>query len=247
MKLNKNLNLILKDVYVYDIKSCHYEIMKNLGFNLDNIDSKNKLERNIKIGIMMKQNPKITSILRNTTKAIIDNYIIENNIKEDNIIIRQYDGLILTKQLHNTNIGFIPLTKRKTFQSFIMSFNRNKYIALTNNLEIVVKGISYKYKEMNNIYKKLCQIINLTKDRIFHNLQLIKNEIYNTNNYKLFGIPIKDNKMIIYLKGYGEIEITSSTLKVMDINDIDRKKYFDFYIKPFTQSIVYENLKFNIN
>ena len=243
MQLNKNLKLILRDVHLYDIKACHYTIMKNLGFDLDGIDPENKLERNIQIGIMMKKNPRITSILRNTTNAIIDNYIIENNIKENDILIRQYDGLILTKLLQYTNIGFIPLTRRKTFQNLIISIDRNKYIGLSNNFEISIKGISHRYKEIDDIYIKLCKIINLTRDRIFHNLQLIKDEVFNTKNYKLFGIPIKNNKMIVYLKGYGEVEINPPTLRIMDTNDIDRKKYFDFYIKPFTQSIVFENVR----
>jgi len=243
MQLNKNLKLILRDVHLYDIKACHYTIMKNLGFDLNGIDPKNKLERNIQIGIMMKKNPRISSILKNTTNSIIDNYIIENNIKESDIVIRQYDGLILTKLLQYTDIGFIPLTRRKTFQNFIISIDRNKYIGLSNNFEISIKGVSHRYKEIDDIYIRLCNITNLTKDRIFHNLQLIKDEIYNTKNYKLFGIPIKNNKMIVYLKGYGEVEINPSTLRIMDTNDIDCKKYFDFYIKPFTQSIVFENVR----
>ena len=62
MELNKNLNLILRDIHLYDIKACHYTIMKNLGFDLQGVDPNNKLERNIKIGQMMK-NPRITNIL----------------------------------------------------------------------------------------------------------------------------------------------------------------------------------------
>ena len=242
MELNKNLNLILRDIHLYDIKACHYTIMKNLGFDLQGVDPNNKLERNIKIGQMMK-NPRITNILRNTTNAIIDNYIIENDIKENDIVIRQYDGLILTKLLQYTNIGFIPLTRRKSFQKFIMSINRNMYIAIDYNSDIAIKGTPHRYEKMNELYIELCKITNLSRDRLFHHLQLIKDRIFNIKDPKIFGVPTKDNKVIVYLKGYGELIITPSTLRIMDTDDIDRERYFNFYIKPFTQSIVYENIR----
>ena len=242
MELNKNLNLILRDIHLYDIKACHYTIMKNLGFELKDIDPEDKLARNIEIGKMMK-NPRITAMLKNTTKAIIDNYIIENNIQENDIVIRQYDGLILTKLLQYTNIGFIPLTRRKSFQKFIISINRDMYIGMDNNSEVSIKGIPHRYKKMDELYIELCKITNLSRDRLFHHLQLIKNRIFNTKDAKLFGVPTKDNKIIIYLKGYGELIITPSTLRIMSTDDIDRERYFNFYIKPFTQSIVYENIR----
>ena len=241
MELNKNLNLILRDVHLYDIKACHYTIMKNLGFELK-VDPEDKLARNIEIGKMMK-NPRITAMLRNTTKAIIDNYIIENDIQKNDIVIRQYDGLILTKLLQYTNIGFIPLTRRKSFQKFIISINRDMYIGMDYDSEVSIKGISHRYEKMDELYIELCKISNLSRDRIFHHLQLIKNRIFNTKDPKIFGVPTKDNKIIVYLKGYGELLITPSTLRIMNTDDIDRERYFNFYIKPFTQSIVYENIR----
>ena len=61
-----------------------------------------------------------------------------------------------------------------------------------------------------------------------------------SNNPKLFGVPLKNGKVNIFLKGYGEMEISPQTLKIIDINDIDKDRYFKFYIEPFTKSIVTE-------
>jgi len=243
MDINKNLKLILRDVHVYDIESCHYTIMNNMGFDLTGIDPTDKLGRNIKIGQMMRDNPKITSLLRNTTESIINDYINANNIQEDEIIIRQYDGIILTRTIPNTNIGHIPLERRKTFQIFITSIDRRKYIALDNNLEVSIKGIPYRYEAMDNIYKELCRLVDVNKSSMFSRLQRIRDKIFESDDTSLFGVPTKNGKYIIFLKGYGEIQITKSTLRIMDTDDIDRERYFKFYIEPFTKSIVYENVR----
>lgn len=241
MKINSNVRLILRDnIHVYDIEACHYTILKNLGFDLSNIDPNDKIGRNIQIGKMMKANPRITYLLRTTTESVINDYIVKNNIEEDDIILRQYDGLILTRLLHTTNIGHIPLERRKSFQIFISSIDRKKYIALDNNFEITIKGVSNRYKQIDNIYMKLCKVVSLNKDSLFSRLQEIKDSILESKNPELFGIPNKNNKFLVFLKAYGELEISSSTLKIMDTDDIDRERYFKYYIEPFTKSIVFE-------
>ena len=69
---------------------------------------------------------------------------------------------------------------------------------------------------------------------------MMKDNLMTTRNKKLFGIPNKNGKMSIFLKEYGQVEISPSTLKIMDPEDIDREKYFEIYISPFTKSIVAE-------
>lgn len=243
MDINKNLRLILRDVHLYDIEACHYTIMTNLGFDMGDIDPEDKLGRNIKIGQMMKENPRLTSLLRGTTEAVIDDYIVKNNIKDDEIVIRQYDGMILTRTLEHTNIGHIPLERRMSYQKFIASIDRRKYIAMDNNFEITIKGISHRYKKMDDIYVRLCKLSDFSRDRMFERLQEMRDEIFTSDDPELFGIPTKSNKLTIFLKGYGEIEISPSTLRIMDTEDVDRERYFKFYIEPFAKSIVFENVR----
>jgi len=239
MKINQSTKLVLRDVYLYDIESCHYSIMQNLGLDMTGIEVDNKLERNIQIGKMMRKNPKLTSLLRNTTNSIIDEYIRVNEITDDDIILRQYDGILLyKKQLRVTDLKGIPLNIRKHFIIFISSIDRTRYIALNSEMGVSIKGVPYKYDEMNDIYEQICKINYTNKESIFRHLQRIKDHIMTTKNAKLFGIPVADNKYNIYLKGYGQMEVTKATLKIMDPDDIDRDRYFNFYIAPFTKSIV---------
>ena len=240
MKINPNVKLVLRDVFLYDIEACHYTIMKKLGFDLTGVDYEDKLKRNIQIGQMMRKNPKLTSLLRNTTRSIIDEYISRNNIQDDDIILRQYDGIIITKRLTETNMHHVPLNMQKNFQIFISSIDRQKYISLDSNFKTTVKGVAFKYDEINNIYKQICRINYAKKISIFRNLQHIKDKFMTSNNPYLFGIPLSNGKVNIFLKGYGEMEISKQTLKLIDTDDIDKEKYFSLYLEPFTKSIVIE-------
>jgi hypothetical protein len=240
MQLNENLNLVLRDVFLYDIEACHYTILNNLGYDMSDIDYDDKFERNKQIGKMMRENPRLTSLLRNKTETIIDEYILKNNITEDQIVIRQYDGLLLTRGLRERNINEIPLDLRRSFEIFIMSIDRTKYIARDSVGKTSIKGIPYRYPEIDALYEKICKINFSNKSAVFKMLHKIKTDFLYSDNPYLFGIPLKDGKVNINLKGYGEMEISKPTLKIMDTNDIDKQKYFDFYITPFTKSIVVE-------
>ena len=238
MKINPNLEFIIKEVYIYDIESCHYTLMKMNGYRLDNIDPNDKLSRNIAIGKMMQKNPRLTEFLRTTTTSLIDEYITANEIEEEDIVIRQYDGLLLTKFLHKNNIQEIPLNLRRTFDVFISSIKKDMYIAIDTLQQTSIKGVPFRYLHMDQIYKRVCQLNFFNKPELFKGLERIKNLVLNSTDVNLFAIPIKDGKLSIFLKGYGEMEITSSTLKLVDTDEIDKRRYFDIYLSPFTKSIV---------
>lgn len=245
MKLNSNTRLVLKDIYLYDIEACHYSVMQKLGLDMSGINKEDKSERNIQIGKMMNRNPKLIPLLRNTTKSIINEYIRANQITHSDIIIRQYDGIILKKTLHITDLGVIPLNRRKHFLIFISSIDRTRYIALDSENEIIVKGVSHKYDEMNKIYEQMCKINYNRKGSIFRNLQRIKDYIMTTQNTSLFAVPSDSSgrNFNIFIKDYGQIPILKSFLTTMDVNDIDRETYFNVYIAPFTKSIVINHIR----
>lgn len=240
MKINENLNLILNEIYVYDIISCHYTLMKKNGYNLDGVDANNKLERNIAIGKMMQKNPRLTEFLRSTTTSLIDEYIKANDVKDEEIVIRQYDGLLLTKMIHKTEIQEIPLSLRKTFEKFITSINRNSYIAIDTMKNISIKGIPYRYLHMDNMYGEICKLNFGNKIQLFIGLEKIKNKILKSDDINLFTIPSKNKKFSIFLLGYGEMEISPGTIKLIDTDEIDKQRYFDIYLSKFTKSIVAE-------
>jgi len=239
MNINKNCKLFLRDVYLYDIGACHYTIMENLGFDLSKIDKENKEKRNTQIGLLMRDNPKLTTILRTTTNSLIDEYLLRNNISEDDLIIRQYDGIITKKSLRETTDQYIPLELRSIFQVMIISINRNMYIA-NDGTSVVIKGVPHRYDTMDEIYKEIVSINYMNKEAIFRSLQNIKNKILSSDNAFLYCIPTSEDKYAVFFKQYGQLEVSKSMARIMDTEDIDKKYYFNYYIEPFTKSITVE-------
>ncbi len=239
MNINKNCKLFLRDIYLYDIQACHYTILEKLGFDLSMIDKDNKEKRNIQIGKLMQGNPRLTNILRKTTNSTIDEYLSRNKVEEDEVVLRQYDGVIITRALREKVDQYISLDLRSHFEVFIISIDRSKYIAF-DGTEVTIKGIPRRYKEIDELYNQVARINFGERSSIFKRLQRIRDEILTSSNPELYCFPVNNDECNIFLKEYGEVTITKQTVKMMDINDIDRQKYFDFYLRPFTESIVTE-------
>jgi hypothetical protein len=242
MDINKSCNLFLRDIYSYDIVSCHYTILENLGVDLSNIPKDEKETRNIKIGLLMRDNPKLTNVLRTVTNSTISEYILRNGLKDEDIILRQYDGIITTKPLKETTDRYIPLELRRLIQHMIISIDRDMYIAFDGN-KTIVKGVPNSYEKMEEIYEKVVKINFLNKTGIFSAMQRLKNEIITSEDPFLYAIPENEHSYTIYMKKYGEIEISKPTIRLMDTNDIDKVKYFEYYLRPFFKSITKEFLK----
>ncbi len=239
MNINKNCKLFMRDVYLYDISACHYTIMENLGFDLSKIDKTNKEKRNTQIGLLMRDNPKLTTILRSTTTSLIDEYLLRNSITEDDLIIRQYDGVITKKPIKEIVNPSMPLELRSIFQVMIISFNRNMYIA-TDGSDVVIKGVPHRYETIDKIYKEIVNINYLNKESVFKSLQNIKDKVLSSDDASLYCIPTVEDKYAVFFKQYGQLEVSKSMARIMDTDDIDKKYYFSYYIEPFTKSITVE-------
>jgi hypothetical protein len=240
MEINRICKLFLKNVHLYDIISCHYIILKRIGYNINHIDKDDKKKRNIEIGIMMRDNPNLTTILRDTTAAIIDDCLLRNNIKDEDLILRQYDGFLITKTLRETNIHF-PLDLRAVYSQFIISSCRNMYVALTENGdEFTIKGMSHKYEAMSKLLEKLIKKSGSGNDTIFKTLAEIKDEVLFSNDPRLYAIPVKENTFSIMLKKYGQYQVSKSFMKILDTDDIDKEWYYNNYVRPFAESVVIE-------
>lgn len=240
MDINNTCKLFLKDVYLYDISSCHYTILDQLGFDLSEIDKDDKLKRNSQIGLLMKNNPRLTTTLRTTTISIINEYIKRNNIKPEELILNAYDGIIVTRRLTETTDSYIPIELRDYYEYMLIGFSRQKYLAKTYD-KVEIKGVSHRYSEMDSMFKKLLSLNFANKTSLFKGLQRIKDEIFTSTNVRLYCIPTSNGKYSIFLKGYGETHISKSMIKILDTTDIDREIYFDIYLREFCESIVLEH------
>ena len=241
MNINKGCRLFLRDVFLYDITACHYQIIQRLGYYVKDVPTHDKLARNTYIGLMMRENPRLVTILRSITSSTIDEYLLKNNISDDNIIIRQYDGFISTKILRETNLT-IPIDLKASLVYMLISSDRKAFMTLDSNNNVTIKGVPFRYEAIDDMLKKLMFLNYGNKEYLFKGLQKIKDEILLSEDSSLYCIPTVDETSNVFLKKYGEIQISNSFAKIMDSKDIDKERYFEFYIRPFTESILIEFL-----
>jgi hypothetical protein len=234
MEISKKCPLFLPTIYSYDIASCHYNILVKNGIDVSHIDKEDKLKRNIQIGLMMKDNPRLTKLLRETTESLMDNFININDIKEENLILRQYDGILTNKMLKITE-GPIPIELRNTLTPMIISDDRQKFIAKSQN-EIIIKGVSNNYDGMTSYYKKILNLNFYSKKNIFDGLQKIKDYFLSERDINIFAIP-SENNYIVYIKRYGAIKVPEATLSIIDEEEIDLDVYYNLYVKTFMKSV----------
>jgi hypothetical protein len=235
---NKSSKLILSDVYLYDISSCHYRILESTGFDVSHIDKDDKLKRNTQIGLIIRTNPRIGTLLRNITNSTISDFLARNSVTENELILRAYDGFIVTRKLEIMDAN-LPIEYRRNYYILIFSSDRQRYLA-TDMSGVSIKGVPHRYEEMDKILTQVAQLNFVNKTLLFKGLQRIKDSIIYGEDPNLYCIPVGDRKYNIFFKAYGQTEISESLIKILDTDDIDREKYFDFYIRPFAESIVLE-------
>ncbi len=243
MKLNSD-RLVLRDVFSYDIEACHYNLLTKFGYNMSEINQYDKTERNIQIGKIMRDNETIKTRLRETTARIIDDYIKFNQLDESDIIIRQYDGIITTKRLVETDKSVLPIALQNRFDIVLISIERGKYIAFDNlRGKVKVKGVPNLYDGIKTYYQKLVRIVDIeNKSRVLDNLEKLKQTFHKEEDLSVFAIPANDEEVEMIFKSFGQIRVKRNTLYYMSDDEIDKNFYYDFYLHSFIQSVILEIL-----
>jgi len=232
MKLNVK-RLVENNIFLYDIEACHTNILKK--FNID-IESDNKIERNIKIGMLMKNNSNLVYLLRTSTKSQIDKLMLFNNLTQDDIIAVQYDGILTYKKLNIPDDMKLKIVE-EIYPLFITGIDRDCYISKTVSNDIKVKGVPKVFSSILPLYKKILNFNFINREVIFNQIQNFitslkdlskENFIFDENNHK-----------VIVLKEFGKIEFTDSNIFDIDL-DIDVNYYLRNYFEVFLKSIIVE-------
>jgi len=232
--VSKTCPLIVRDLYFYDFKSAFSRILQSVDFNFNGIDLSDKEERNISIGLAQRENENISSFLSNSIDNLLNLYIKENNISDNDIIITQRDGFILKKMLDKTNL-FMELDYRGFIDYLIITPDRKKFLYIKDD-DVIVKGMSNRYDKLDIIYKKFSLLNFYDKKILFSQLQDIRDLVFNSKDKNFFIIEYDGKKYIQTFSG--AFEITSDN--IFQIEDIDKRKYYDHYFREFTQSIFIE-------
>ena len=231
--INPNTKLVLHDLYYYDIVACYPTILKTQAFDLSGVDMNNKQERSEFIGKKQINNVNMSSYLMESANSLVSYYLLDNNVPEEDIIMTQRDGFILTKPLSH-NEGSIKMEMRRVIDYMIISIDRKKYLECSNGI-IKVKGIKHVYPRMEqDVYSRFSDLDFYNKKRLFGQMSAIKNIIYDNNDINFFAIPLDENTFAFSTyKG----DIAVKDIELVSVNTVDKDKYFNNYVKPFLDSL----------
>jgi len=235
MQISKDCNLVLSDLYLYDFKSCYYNILKSINWDLTSIEEMDKKTRNIQIGYMQRENTKLANYLTTTTEGLVDFYIKLNNLKDTEIISRQKDGLIITKKL-TIQDQTMPIDLREVISKLIISVDRKKFLTITLEGVVEVKGI--RNKTINTDFYKLFRNLDFSRKKsVLVGLESIRKNILKSNNI-LYFTRETDDMYFVPIKNEGDLKINKSSLSFIDINDIDKNQIWSELIWPFAESLL---------
>ena len=234
--------LIYKNCYLYDIKSCNIRIIKNLGFGhvYDKLINMEKLERNIRLGYLSKTYNNLIKTVDYLTNKIIKKFIYDNNITDDDIIFIQKDGLLIKKfvRTKDTKDPIIP-ELRNIFSYVIFDEEKKAYLAKDEeNRRMITKGIRDKSIGLDDFLTKHLYKHNMDD---FININNMICEFFGSNDKNLFTIPDRENpnNYKLILKD-GELSISKDIFEIsdFDFSEIDIDYYFETYISGFVKSIL---------
>jgi len=232
----KGFLLINSDVFEYDFSSCAYNILKNSGYDVSTIEKDDKTKRNIQIGYIQRDNPDIARYIQNSIENLVDFYLKENNIKKEDVILRQKDGIFTKKKMTNIDCT-MPIDFRGIVLKLIFDVTRKKWLLVYGKNNVVVKGITNRPCD-TSFYNMFSSIDFSNKDRCIRQLEYIRRSIYNSKNIRWFSREIEDNQLLIPVKGIGEMKVRQSVLQMIDPEDIEKSFLWEDYVWPFCRSIM---------
>jgi len=235
MEISKNCNLVLTTLFSYDFSACAYNLLKSIGWDLSNINYNNKKERNIQIGLLQRDNPRLAKFLLNSITNLVNHYFIINDITKDNLVVRAKDGFIIKKKM-NILDHTMPIDLRSVISKFIISTDRKKYLAIHINGDVEVKGIKNKTVDVSfyNLFKNLDFS---TKRSLLIGLERMRQTILTSENILWFS-TMNGNDYNVPIIGSGILKLNRSSLHLIDSDEIDKHFLWEEYVWPFARSIL---------
>lgn len=237
--INRNCHLIMRDLYSYDIVAAFPTIMSRQFYDFKGVPLSDKNQRNLFIGKEQISNPQLSSFLNESVKSLTDYYLRVNEVNEDQVIFRQKDGFILTTKLAKTD-DYIEMKYRGMIDLMIIDTNRTAMVYFDDMGNMSVKGVKHYYRALDKIYSRFLTLNFYDKKTLFQQLEFLKNKVLKPSDVSLYGVEL-DGSYVFMLKGEKAIRVKD--ISFINPQDIDTRKYFNFYFKIFFDSIYLEVIR----
>ena len=243
------MNYYIGNIYEYDVKSCAYNILTKDIVKYDIVDYKkilevkknrfNKLKRNILIGKIQRDFKETKNLFTKYYEQIKLDFMEENNIKEEEVLFKTKDSLIITKVAEVLLInGYEFILKNKYTHMFKLKIqHRNITIFYNNEVQnISIKGLSKFVDDDFGLTNQLINLINLYFNEknlksFFINVKRLRNYINNN-----FVDLINDNDKVIIDLDNVSIKTKKNNVPKHYLKQI-RKEYFFVIYDSFANQL----------
>lgn len=143
---NKHVNFLKASIREYDMKSAGFNILKNANVlsegEISYLEQLDKKERNIKIGIMQRDNKKIKKIITQGFVEYRKKFFEANDIKDSDVLAIKKDAIFLiNRPIHNTEFGYVKFELKNKYSSYYYLDKKELYFKNGMVSRIDVKGI----------------------------------------------------------------------------------------------------------
>ena len=186
-------NFIIHPIYEYDIRKANISILLNEGcITQDQYDYLYRApndERKVTIGLMQRDNPKLSDILNEGFKKARYNLVYHNNIQDEDIISIRKDAMFITRPLRYTNFGCINFIRKGVYSMMIKVNKLEIYFNLREDgYDLDVKGIKDEKLDKHQPFylSALCEILSEIQLKKFDSaVHYILDFIRQYNSFKL--------------------------------------------------------------
>lgn len=206
--LNKEIDFINNaSIIEYDMKNAGLSIIYHNNIlskkDYDYLMSLDKLEKNVKVGKFLRDNPDINNFLMEEFINIREIFFDLNSIKEEEVLSIKKDSITLINKFPNYLIidDFYEFRNKGSYKSYININNKEHYLDNSNNL-LITKGYSQEIKDSHNKYLfnfiKKClkyKIIN-NEDQLFEYCIKFKDDFIKFNLNKEYYLDIINSKYL---------------------------------------------------
>ena len=211
-------------------------ILQNSGWDVSSLEVEDKVKRNIQIGYLQKNNPRLSKYLHEETNRIINYYLTSNGIDRSELITLQKDGFISQKKITHNKTS-IPIDFKYGILRIIINLDRSAFLIIKDNNEVEVKGV--RDKPIGIDFYNLFRFIDFNSAKaVVRSIENMRKVVFSSENIEWFSKMDENGAYVIPIKDQGIIKLNSSVLDVIDIEDIDRSILWEEYIWPFCRPII---------
>lgn len=143
--------LINHPIYDYDIRHANISILKVYDMITDEqfnaLSSMPKLDREIAIGYMIRNNKELSTVLHNGFKQARKVFITANRLDESTVLETRKDSIVTLERANKTRFGCVEFVLKNVYTSFYKIpryefFYGHNNDSFNNNPIIEIKGIS---------------------------------------------------------------------------------------------------------